>query len=149
MSRRTLSFFVIAMFIILFLPVKAVEISFDGGVHFYPPGSTIEITYIHSVERSTVVEVLVANTSGFYAVEMKWKDFGAGLPEDIQGTVGDYYVKHVSDYLGEDFSYWFIPLNHVNITVNGSPVLNSPEKALLVNFRIKRVPLILTLIGRW
>ncbi|NJD99135.1 DUF1850 domain-containing protein [Thermococcus sp. LS1] len=115
----------------------------------YPLGSKIEITYVHSVERSTVVEVLVANESGFYAVEMKWKDFGAGLPEDIQGMEGDYYVKHVSDYLGRSFSYWFIPINHVNITVNGSPVLNNPEHELLVDFEIKRVPFVLILIRRW
>ena len=152
MSRKALSFFaVILVFLLPFLPVKAVEITVDGESHVYPPGSTIEISYIHSVERSTVIEVLVANDSGFYAVEMKWKDFGAGLPEDIQNLTDGFYVKKTRDYLGREFRYWFIPINHANITVDGSPVIVNSDggRQIAVDFRIKRVPLIMKLIGRW
>jgi hypothetical protein len=150
LSRKSLSFFAIILaFLLLFLPVNAVEISVDGESHFYPLGSTIEISYIHSVERSTVVEVLVANDSGFYAVEMRWKDFGAGLPEDIQNLTDGFYVKRTNDYLGRDFKYWFIPINRANVTVDGSPVLSSPRHETIVDFRVRRVPLIVKLIGRW
>ncbi|WP_148882560.1 DUF1850 domain-containing protein [Thermococcus aciditolerans] len=152
MSRKTLSFFaVILVFLLPFLPVKAVEITVDGESYVYPLGSAIEISYIHSVERSQVVEVLVANDSGFYAVEMKWKDFGAGLPEDIQNLTDGFYVKKTRDYLGKEFRYWFIPINHANITVDGSPVIVDSDggRQVVVDFRIKRVPLIMKLIGRW
>ncbi|ASJ08805.1 hypothetical protein A3L11_06025 [Thermococcus siculi] len=152
MSRKTLSFFVVSiLLLVLFIPVEAVEIDFDGYSHLYPPGSRIEISYIHSVERSTVIEVLVANESGFYSVEMRWMDFGAGLPEDIENLTGGFYVKRTHDYLGRGFSYWFIPLNHANVTVNGSPLLVDSDggRSVVVNFRLRRVPLVMRLIGRW
>ncbi|CAD5243822.1 DUF1850 domain-containing protein [Thermococcus camini] len=152
MSRKTLSFFAVVLtFFLLFLPVKAVEITVDGESHIYPLGSTIEISYVHSVERSPVVEVLVANDTGFYAVEMRWKDFGAGLPEDIQNLTDGFYVKKTRDYLGREFRYWFIPINHANITVDGSPVIVNSDggRRIIVDFCIKRVPLIMKLIGRW
>ncbi len=69
----------------------------------------ITIFYIHSVERSEIYEGLKVNRTGIYAVEMKWKDFGAGLPEDIQYMENGYYVKKINIYLGKSLDFWFIP----------------------------------------
>ncbi|AFL94605.1 hypothetical protein CL1_0394 [Thermococcus cleftensis] len=151
MSRKALSFLIITVALVLLLPVNAVEISFNGRSYTYSPGSTIEIEYVHSVERSEVVEIITANGTGFYVVEMRWKDFGAGLPEDVQNLTDGFYVKRTRDYLGRSFTYWFIPINHANVTVNGSPVLVDSDggKKVVVNFQIKRVPLVMRLIGRW
>ncbi|WP_297474576.1 DUF1850 domain-containing protein [Thermococcus sp.] len=149
MSRKILSFLIIGFIIALFFPVNAVQISYEGRSYLFPTGSEIKIDYIHSVERIEVVEFLIGNSSGFYAVGMEWGDFGAGLPEDIQGEKDGNYYKHCDDYLGRDFQYWFIPINHVNITVNNVTVLRSPSKPLLVNFRVKKVPLVVMMIRRW
>ncbi len=149
MSRKILSFLVIGFLIVLLFPVSAVQVSYGGKAYIFPAGSKIKINYIHSVERIEVVEVLVGNSSGFYAIGMEWGDFGAGLPEDIQGEKNGNYYKHCNDYLGKNFQYWFIPMNNVNITVDNVAVLRSPKRPLLVNFSIKRVPLIVMIIGRW
>ncbi|WP_297457946.1 DUF1850 domain-containing protein [Thermococcus sp.] len=131
--------------------MKAIEVDLDGRSYVYPIGSRIEIDYIHSVERSPVVEILVANESGFYAVEMRWMDFGAGLPEDVQNLTDGFYVKRTRDYLGREFSYWFIPINHANVTVDGKPVLldSNGGRKVVVRFRVRRVPLASLMIGRW
>jgi len=148
LGRKILSFLVIIFLVILFFPVNAVQVSYGGEDYVFPAGSEIKIDYIHSVERIEVVEFLIGNSSGFYAVGMEWGDFGAGLPEDIQGEMNGNYYKHCKDYLGRDFQYWFIPINHVNITVDNVTILRNPDKPLLVNFRIKRVPLIFVMIRR-
>lgn len=148
MSRKTLSFLIIGFLIALLFPVSAIEVSYEGKDYVFPAGSKIKIDYIHSVERIEVVEFLIGNSSGFYAVGMEWRDFGAGLPEDIGGEKNGNYYKHCDDYLGKSFQYWFIPINHVNITIANVTILRSPRKPLLVNFSVKKVPLIVMMIRR-
>ncbi|RKX47102.1 MAG: DUF1850 domain-containing protein, partial [Thermotogae bacterium] len=76
-----------------------------------------------------------------------WKDFGAGLPEDIQYSENGYYVKKVNIPLGKSLSFWFIPPNHAKISVNEEVIL-SPTKETLVNFNVKKCPLILAIVRR-
>ena len=129
-------------------PINALVIS-DGN-HSYVAllgEKEVWINYIHSVQRSEITEILKANKSGFYVTEMRWKDFGAGLPEDIQYTENGYYVKRVNIPLGKDFSFWFIQLNQANISVNNESIL-TPTTETLVNFEVKRCPLLLAIIRR-
>ncbi|NJE42613.1 DUF1850 domain-containing protein [Thermococcus sp. GR7] len=107
----------------------------------------VTIKYVHSVQRSEVIEVLKVNRSGIYAEEMRWRDFGAGLPEDIQSTENGYYVKKINIPLGESLDFWFIPLNSAEIWVNGKLVF-SPRRETLVEFEVKECSLFEIAIGR-
>jgi len=107
----------------------------------------MSIEYNHSVEHSEVIEIIEVNSSGMFVRKMLWKDFGAGLPEDIQGMEGDYYYKIVDQPLGKSLDYWFIPFNRAKIIVDNKTVL-TPKGPELVHFRVKRCPIILILVGR-
>ncbi|HIH73046.1 MAG TPA: DUF1850 domain-containing protein [Thermococcaceae archaeon] len=140
--------FLLPFFAILLFPVDVLIIS--DGTHSYVGllgEKDVEITYIHSVQRSEVIEELKVNKTGIYAIGMLWKDFGAGLPEDVQYSESGYYVKKVNIPLGKSLSFWFIPLNHAKIIVNKDVVLSITKEAL-VNFNVKKCPLILAIMGR-
>ncbi|BAD85125.1 hypothetical protein TK0936 [Thermococcus kodakarensis KOD1] len=146
------SFLFLAFFLILLVSSVAergVLVITDGKEEMvYPLGEhEITIEYIHSVERSEVVETLKVNSSGIYAIGMKWKDFGAGLPEDFQEWNGSWYEKRINIYLGKSLDYWFIPLNRANITVDGLPAF-APRSDTLIEFRVESCPLLLIKIGR-
>ncbi|WP_232054700.1 DUF1850 domain-containing protein [Thermococcus sp. 2319x1] len=140
--------FLFPSLIILLFPANVLVIS--DGVHSHTSflgEKEIKISYIHSVQRSEIIEELKANKTGLYVTEMWWKDFGAGLPEDLQYLENGYYVKKVNISLGKSLSFWFIPLNHAKISVNEEVIL-SPTKETLVNFNVRKCPLILVIIGR-
>nr|WP_209477679.1 DUF1850 domain-containing protein [Thermococcus stetteri] len=146
------SFLFLAFFLILLVfsvADRSVLVITDGKAEkVYPLGEhEITIEYIHSVERSEVVETLEVNRSGIYATGMKWKDFGAGLPEDFQEWNGSWYEKKINIYLGKSLDYWFIPLNQANITVDGSRAF-APRSDTLIKFRVKSCPILLITIGR-
>jgi len=132
----------------LLIPVHVLVVSDGHSSRVYYLGDvTVEIDYIHSVGRSEIREVLEANSSGLYAKEMWWKDFGAGLPEDIQYMEDGFYVKKINIPLGKSLDFWFIPINRAKIKVNGETVF-APKIETLMKFRVKRCLLIETLVGR-
>jgi len=140
--------FLLPFLMILLFPANVLIIS--DGTHSYVSllgEKDIKIAYIHSVQRSEIIEELKANKTGLYVTGMWWKDFGAGLPEDIQYSEDGYYVKKVNILLGKSLSFWFIPLNHAKISVNEEVIL-SPTKETLVNFNVKKCPLILVIMRR-
>lgn len=140
--------FLLPFLTILLFPVNVLVIS--DGAHSYVDflgEKEIKIAYIHSVQRSEIIEELKVNKTGLYLIGMWWKDFGAGLPEDIQHSENGYYVKKVNIFLGKSLSFWFIPLNHAKISVN-EEVISSPTKETLVNFNVKKCPLILAIVRR-
>jgi hypothetical protein len=138
-------------FLLIFLmltPVHVLVVSDGHSSRVYHLGDVkVEIDYIHSVERSEIKEVLEANSSGLYAKEMWWKDFGAGLPEDIQYMEDGFYVKRINIPLGKNLDFWFIPINRAEIKVNGETVF-APKIETLVKFKVKRCLLMEILIGR-
>ncbi|WP_236627003.1 DUF1850 domain-containing protein [Palaeococcus pacificus] len=132
----------------MILPFNVLIISNGDSSHTYLLGEkTVTISYIHSVQRSEIVEVLKANGSGLYAVEMKWKDFGAGLPEDIQYTEDGYYVKRINIYLGKSLSFWFIPFNQAKIKV-GSKLVFAPTEETVMEFKVKKCLFLFAILGR-
>jgi len=139
---------IVPLFVVIFYPVPSLSIS-DGNSSFrftlHGDGINITIFYIHSVERSPVYEVLRVNKTGIYAIEMRWKDFGAGLPEDFQ-YIDDhgFYVKKINIYLGKTLQYWFIPENNAKIIV-GDKVVFAPDKDTLITFKVEDTVLIKTL----
>ncbi|ASJ06682.1 hypothetical protein A3L08_04785 [Thermococcus pacificus] len=142
-------FFVFLLLAPFLVPTHALVISDGHSSRVYPlvGDVMVEIDYIHSVERSEIREVLEANSSGLYAKEMWWKDFGAGLPEDIQYMEDGFYVKKTNIPLGRSLDFWFIPLNKAEIKVNGETVF-APREETLMRFRVKRCILVETLLGR-
>lgn len=95
-------FLFLFIFLVIFIfPVNVIVVTYGDYSHVELLGEKeIKIAYIHSVERSEVVEILKANKSGLYTVEMWWKDFGAGLPENFQYVRDGYYVKKLTLLLG-------------------------------------------------
>ncbi|ASI99840.1 hypothetical protein A3L02_09830 [Thermococcus celer Vu 13 = JCM 8558] len=146
--NRPFYFFILAFFLMILFPVNVLIVSDGNSSHDYILGEkNITIFYIHSVERSEIYEGLKVNRTGIYAVEMKWKDFGAGLPEDIQYMENGYYVKKINIYLGKSLDFWFIPLNRAQISVDGS-IIFAPKTETLMKFEVKRCLLIQALLGR-
>jgi len=143
------AFLVLFLLAILFsVPINAFVIWDKEESCVFPLGEVwLRIEYNHSVEHSRVIEIIEVNSSGMFVRKMLWKDFGAGLPEDIQGIEGDYYYKLIDQPLGKSLDYWFIPFNRAMIMVNNKTVL-TPKGPELVHFRVKKCPLLLVTIGR-
>ncbi len=149
--KKIFYFFIFAIPIIslaaAFSPVEKLTISDGSSTHTFllnDDGINITIFYIHSVEKSPIYEVLKANASGIYAIEMRWQDFGAGLPEDFQYVKDGFYVKKIDVYLGKSLNYWFIPQNHAKIWVNGVLIF-TPQKEGLIKFDVEESMLISTI----
>jgi len=146
LKKALLVFFILVM--LFFVPVNSLVIEDRERSYATPLGEVwLRIEYNHSVEHSEVIEIIEVNSSGMFVRKMLWKDFGAGLPEDIQGREGDYYYKLVDQPLGKSLDYWFIPFNRARIIVNNRTVL-TPRGPELVHFRVKTCPLLLVIIGR-
>jgi len=146
--KKTFLFFLIAVLAVLVFPVNVLSIHDDDTSYITRLGTVrVTIEYNHSVEHSEVIEVLTVNSSGMYVRKMLWSDFGAGLPEDIQGMEDGMYYKDVDQYIGKSLDYWFIPFNRAKVIVNGRLVA-APKHAELVRFRIRRCPLIMVLLRR-
>jgi len=146
--NRLFYFFILAVLLVVFFPVNVLIVSDGNLFHDYILGEkNVTIFYIHSVERSEVYEGLKINRTGIYATEMRWKDFGAGLPEDVQYMEKDYYVKKINIYLGKNLEFWFIPLNKAQISVDGSLIF-APKTETLMKFEVKRCLLVQALVRR-
>jgi len=146
--RRLFFLFAVLIIGVALIPLSSLSI-YDDDSHYNALLGDVRVTveYNHSVEHSEVIEILEANSSGIYVRKMLWSDFGAGLPEDIQGMENGYYYKDVDQYLGKGFDYWFIPFNRARIIVGNRTVL-APKHAELVKFRVKKCPLILIALRR-
>lgn len=146
--RRAFLFLLLAVSVILVFPVNALVITDSNNSYVAPVGDLwMRIEYNHSVEHSEVIEIIEVNSSGMFVREMLWSDFGAGLPEDIQGLKDGYYYKKIDQPLGRSLDYWFIPFNRAKISVDNRTVL-TPKGPELVHIRIERCPLLLVIMGR-
>ncbi|MDR7534228.1 MAG: DUF1850 domain-containing protein [Armatimonadota bacterium] len=56
------------------------------------PGTSVELRYQHTVERTPVVEVFRAERDGLWFVEARFASQGAGLPSQGYVREGDHYV---------------------------------------------------------
>ncbi|MFN3804481.1 MAG: hypothetical protein ACK4SY_05455 [Pyrobaculum sp.] len=82
---------VVAIIMSLFFPVSYVEISIDGVERVYPPGVNFTITYIHSIEKTAVVERYIATAGGIY----------------LDGRL----------HVGRRIHYYFIPANRAAVVL--------------------------------
>jgi len=120
------------------------EVNFNNTVKYFPYLNELPITikYNHSVERGEVIEILEVKKKGIYVLEMRWQNFGAGLPDDFTSIEDDHYVKRPNEYLGKSLTYWLTPLNNAEIKVNNSTLLYHPNSEVKISFTLKTMPLI-------
>jgi hypothetical protein len=65
------------------------------------PGERVELHYVHSVERTPIVEVFRAEPDGLWFVEMRFVSQGAGLPTQGYTREGDHFVLRGERRVGD------------------------------------------------
>ncbi|NJE09863.1 DUF1850 domain-containing protein [Thermococcus sp. MAR1] len=145
---RKLFLFLFLPIVLLLLPVSTVGIEFDGDVCYYhmSGNSTLEVHYTHSVSLTKVVDVYSVSRDGLYFIQERWQEFLAGQPIDFDYRDGPFYVKNVREYLGNSWEYWFIPVNNVTITIDGDVAFRQPGNEGVLEIRVGRAPLILSIL---
>ena len=95
--------------------------------------ATLEVEYIHSVERVPVWDIIAVDDDGFYAKWSLLPDFGAGLPAQASvevATIAEtgtmYKVVVTGQRRFDHLTYLMIPLNRYHFYVDGKLVL-APE----------------------
>ncbi len=134
----------------LLLPVSVIGVEFSGNECYYylEPNSTLEVHYTHSVSLTKVVDVYRVSGSGIYFTKEMWQEFLAGQPLDFQYKQGAFYVKETNEFLGKSWSYWFIPINNATISIDGKTVFVQPETDGVLEIKVEKVPLILSVARR-
>ncbi|MGH2374721.1 MAG: DUF1850 domain-containing protein [bacterium] len=64
------------------------------------PGERVELRYIHSVERTPVIEEFRAERHGLRLVAMRFYSQGAGLPTEGYTREGDQFVLRTNRRIG-------------------------------------------------
>ncbi|MBI3998183.1 MAG: DUF1850 domain-containing protein [Armatimonadetes bacterium] len=64
------------------------------------PGDLIELRYLHSVERTPIVEVFRADADGMWLVMMRFTSQGAGLPTEGYTREGGEFVLRTNRRVG-------------------------------------------------
>lgn len=62
-------------------------------------GERFEVNYIHSVERSPVIEIFEVRGRDIYTMESHTESFGAGMPyegDDVELTDGKFIIKNIN-----------------------------------------------------
>ncbi len=64
------------------------------------PGDLIELRYLHSVERTPIVEAFRIDSDGLHLVLMRFSSQGAGLPTEGYVREGDHFVIRTDRRVG-------------------------------------------------
>ena len=131
--------------------IPIVIISCEGNVLYIKPLNKelkIVVKYIHSVERTPIIEVYKVRENGLYLEEFLWKSFGAGLPlgpinsrAHIIEVNGFYCMANIEEYLGHKLEAWFIPENMCSIQIDNECIVKLSNGGLLI-FRLTYIPLL-------
>jgi len=84
----------------------------------------MELRYVHSVERTPVIEVYRVDADGLHLVLMRFSSQGAGLPTEGYVREGDHFVIRTDRRIGE------LPLRVSRIA--GHEVVVGPHRVDLV-----------------
>jgi len=145
--RRFLPFLLL---LALCLPVWVLEISAGAS----PPAQrmrlrddvSVVVGYVHSVELTWIEETYAVDTDGLRLTRMRWQSSGAGLPDEYDSYAEGFYVRELDIDVGRVLDYWFIPLNRVEISVDGAVVFRGPDLPSRVVVRVLRVPVALSIL---
>jgi len=106
-----------------------------------PLKGEVEMTleYVHSVERTTVIEVFKIRNDGIYLEKFLWQSFGSGLPSEpintklsITEVKGFYCIDNIGKNLGFEITAWFIPENMCKVRINDRYITRLDNGGLLV-----------------
>ncbi len=149
---RTLTKIIFLLIIIIGLLFESPVIVISCGNHVLyekPLRGELRVIlrYVHSVEKTPVIEVFKVKEDGIFLEKFLWQSFGAGLPlEPINAKariteVGDFYcMDSIGENLGYEITAWFIPENKCEIHVNGEHVVKLDGGGLLT-IRLIHIPL--------
>ncbi|MEM4698204.1 MAG: DUF1850 domain-containing protein [Acidilobaceae archaeon] len=135
-------FFIIALVLLVpIVPILEVRVDSVQRLILLTP-ATIKLSYIHSVEKTTILEVLEAKRDCIVISKIKWAGYGAGMPSsilDINLEVrvdNTYYIAEVNKCLGNEVkislgNMWNATLKINETNINGN----------FVELRLKRLSL--------
>lgn len=125
-----------------FIKLPIVVISYENHVLYEKPlKGEIEITlkYVHSVERTAIIEVFKIRSDGIYLEKFLWQSFGSGLPSEpintklsITEVEGFYCINNIGKNLGFEVTAWFISENMCEVKVNDGYVIKLNDEGLLI-----------------
>ncbi len=152
-TERIVNRLLLLLLIPLCLPVSVLEVGAEGDSHAWVMSlreqARVTVGYVHSVELTWVEEEYEASRDGLWLRTMKWQSFGAGLPDEYDYYEDGFYVRELELDMGRSLSYWFLPLNRLEICIDGRVVFRGPEQPSRVNARVRRVPLAGFLVSQW
>ena len=99
---------------------------------------TVILRYIHSVEKTPIVEVYSIKSDGIYLEKFLWQSFGAGLPLEpisdnalITEIQGFYCMSNIHKKLGSNLIAWYIPENECKVQINDKSIIDINDEGLL------------------
>ena len=150
-QRRGLYACLVVLVVLLALPLPVVQVAVDGRTYtevlspFH--GTPVELSYVHSVEKTRVEEEYDVRPSGIVMRTMAWQSFGAGLPDKYDEYVDGRYVKRTETHLGRTMSYWFLPINDVRLDIGANRVFEGPERESTMVLSVQRLPVIACVVA--
>ena len=149
-GRTVRRFLPLLLLLALCLPVWVVEIAAGASLpaqrmRLHDDVSVI-VGYVHSVEQTWIEETYVVGRDGMRLVRMRWQSSGAGLPDEYDSYADGFYVRELDIDIGRALDYWFLPLNQVEISVDGTVVFRGPDLPSRVVVRVRRVPVAVSIL---
>lgn len=136
---------------LLVVPAPVMQVEADGEAYreVLSPfeAVAVELSYVHSVERTRVEEEYDVRPSGIVMRSMSWHSFGAGLPDDYDEYVDGWYVKQMDTRLGKTLSYWFLPLNDVRLDIGGNRIFEGPDLESTMVLSVRPLPMIACIVA--
>lgn len=91
-KKKLKIFILIFILIIIFLTYPGffiiIETDLNNYLHFFPPRNIFTLTYIHSVEKTPVVEYYKIKANGdLKLIKTQFESYGAGLPLETNNFV--------------------------------------------------------------
>ena len=152
-AERIVKRLLLLLLVPLCLPVPVLEVGVEGDSHTWVTSlreqARVTVGYVHSVEQTWVEESYEASRDGLRLDTVEWQSFGAGLPDEYDYYRDGFYVKELELDMGTSLSYWFLPLNRVEICVDERVVFSGPEQPSRVNAKVRRMPLAGLLVSQW
>lgn len=94
-----------------------------------PNGTRFEIDFIHSVNRSPVIDVFEARDGTIYAVETRYYSFGAGMPTEADQPTWKFSYSEDGAIVVTGITYSYDSLNYIvgtvfdhYLTINGKRI---------------------------
>ncbi|MEB3779663.1 MAG: DUF1850 domain-containing protein [Desulfurococcales archaeon] len=93
----------------------------------YKLNDSIILSFIHSVHKTPQIEILKANNKGFYLEEVRFKEYGAGVPvspEELGGGVmietrGFIVYRSINEYLGKEIMLDLKNAMNMSVRIDG------------------------------